>query len=158
MHVVPDGSRAASVNRAARPDVLSHVLLILRGLSVAALGISSYVHIHLADNYPYIGTISGTQMFYAQGITAAVIALALLITGHRLVWVAAAALGIASFAAVMLYRYTDLGAIGPLPNMHDPTWQPSPDKLLSAVVEAALPVLWLASELVRRRARPASAG
>jgi hypothetical protein len=124
--------------------------LVLRVLGAAALGVSSYVHLHLADRYPYPGTITGTQLFYAQGIVAAVLGLALLLTGHRLVWIAAAALGVASFAAVMLYRYTDLGAIGPLPDMNDMTWQPSPDKLLSAVVEALLPLLWLADELRRR--------
>jgi len=35
--------------------------------------------------------------------------------------------------------------------MNDPTWQPSPDKLLSAIVEAGVVVLFVADELVRRR-------
>ena len=121
---------------------------MLRVLATAALAISGYVHLHLAHRYAYPGTISGTTLFRIQGVTAVVVAVALLATGHRWAWVAAAALGLASFGAVMLYRYVDVGAIGPLPNMYDATWQPSPDKLLSALVEAALPVLWALHLLV----------
>jgi len=75
------------------------------------------------------------------------------VTGNRWVWAAGALLGLASFAAVMTYRYVDLGAIGPLPNMYDATWQPSPDKLLSALVEIALPVLWAVHLVARPHTR-----
>ena len=117
--------------------------LLLRVLAAVALGVSAYVHLHLAHLYAYPGTISGTTLFRAQGGTAIVVGVVLLATGHRWAWIAAAAVGLASFGAVMLYRYVDVGAIGPLPNMYDATWQPSPDKLLSALVEIALPVLWV---------------
>jgi hypothetical protein len=60
-----------------------------------------------------------------------------------------------SLGAVMLYRYVNVGAIGPIPNMHDASWQPSPDKMASAVAEAAVVVLvlvwWVA--VARRRER-----
>jgi hypothetical protein len=129
---------------------------MLRLLAAVALGISAYVHLHLASRYGYPGTISGTTVFRIQGVVAAVIAVALLLTGDKWVWLAAAALGAASFAAVVLYRYVDVGAIGPLPNMYDSTWQPSPDKLLSAVAEIAVPVLWLAHLAVKQSStRPA---
>jgi hypothetical protein len=123
----------------------------LRVLGAAALGTSAYVHIHLADQFDYPGTISGGTLFRTQGAVAALIALFLLVTGHRLAWLAGAGLGLTSFAAVMLYRYVDVGAIGPLPNMNDPTWRPSPDKLLSAIVEAGVVVLFIVDELMRRR-------
>lgn len=127
--------------------------LVLRVLAVAALGISAYVHIHLAPRYAYPGTINGDQLFYLQGSVAALVGLVLLVTGHRWAWAAAAALGLASFAAVMLYRYVDIGAIGPLPNMNDPTWQPSPDKLLSAIAEAFVPLAWLVQLTLAGRPR-----
>ena len=131
------------------------VRVVLRVVAAAALGVSAYVHLHLADRYPFPGTISGTDLFRAQGVAAAVVALALLVTGNRWAWVAAAVLGLASFGAVMLYRYVDVGAIGPLPNMYDATWRPSPDKLLSAVAEAAVPLLWLVHlATVRRSTTP----
>jgi hypothetical protein len=51
------------------------------------------------------------------------------------VLVAASALG-----AVVLYRYVDLGALGPLPDMYEDTWQ-VPGKLLSAYAEGTAVVL-----------------
>ena len=129
------------------------VRVTLRVLAAAALGVSAYVHLHLANTHAYPGTISGTDLFRVQGVTAAVVAAVLLVTGNRWAWVAAALVGLASFGAVMLYRYVDVGAIGPLPNMYDATWRPSPDKLLSALVEIAVPVLWVAHLTVRARTR-----
>ena len=38
-----------------------------------------------------------------------------------------------AFAAVMLYRYVDIPAIGPLPAMYEPVW--FFEKTLSAVAE-----------------------
>jgi len=127
--------------------------IVLRVLAAAALGTSSYVHLHLAHIYDYGGTISGTQLFVAQGIAAGVVAVVLLVTGNRWVWVLAALVGLASFTAVVLYRYVDVGTLGPLPNMYDPTWQPTPDKLLSAFAEIAVPVLWLIDLAVSRTTR-----
>ena len=122
--------------------------IVLRVLAAAALGVSGYVHLHLAHLYTTLGdTISMGDLFYAQAVVAAVAAAWLLITGTRTAWWLAAAVGAASFVAVMVYRYVDLGAIGPIPNMYDASWRPSPDKVLSAVAEAAVVVLfgyWLA--------------
>jgi hypothetical protein len=136
--------------------------VVFRVLAAIALGISAYVHLHLAHLYSYPGTITGTELFRAQGIVAAVVAVALLLTGNRWVWLAAVAIGLASFAAVMLYRYVDVGAIGPLPNMNDATWQPSPEKLLSAVAEASVVLWWLLDQAVarsiRKRPTPRPAG
>jgi hypothetical protein len=41
-----------------------------------------------------------------------------------------------ALAAVLLYRYVDVGSLGPLPDMYENTWQ-VPGKLLSAYAEAA---------------------
>ncbi len=48
----------------------------------------------------------------------------------------------ATFAlgAVLLYRYVDVGQLGPIPNMYENTWQ-VPGKLLSAYAEGAAVVL-----------------
>ena len=53
-----------------------------------------------------------------------------------------AALGVAASAlvAVLLYRYVDLGSLGPVPDMYENTWQ-VPGKLLSAYAEGAAVVL-----------------
>ena len=46
------------------------------------------------------------------------------------------AVAASALAAVLLYRYVDVGALGPLPDMYENTWQ-VPGKLLSAYAEAA---------------------
>jgi hypothetical protein len=128
--------------------------LVLRVLAAAGLAISAWIHFDLADRYKTLGdTITQADLFYAQAAVAAVVALWLLVTGMRTAWWAAALVGAGSFAAVMLYRYVDVGAIGPIPNMHDASWLPSPDKAISAVAEAGVVVLWLLYEAVRRRRR-----
>jgi hypothetical protein len=50
--------------------------------------------------------------------------------------VTAVAVGASALAAVLLYRYVDVGSIGPLPQMYENTWQ-APGKLLSAYAEGA---------------------
>src|SRR4051794_22551394 len=117
--------------------------LVLRVIAAACLGISAYVHLHLAHRYGFPGTISGETIFRIQGIVAATVGVLLLLTGNKWVWVAAAVVGLAAFTAVMLYRHVDVGAIRPVPNMYDSTWEPSPRQLLSAIVEIAVPFLWL---------------
>jgi hypothetical protein len=121
---------------------VSPVELVLRALAVAGLAYSAYVHLHLAHYYVTNGsTISEAALFRTQGIVALVVAAALLVTGWRWAWLAAGLVGLASVAAVLTSVYTSIGAIGPFPDMHEPTWQPSPDKLASALVEAAVVVI-----------------
>lgn len=115
--------------------------VLLRLIGAAALAISSYVHLHGAHFYSSLGnTITQADLFYAQGAVAALVALWVLVTGNRWAWAAVAVVGAASFAAVMLYRYVDVGSIGPIPNMYEPSWQTN-EKLLSAYAEAAAVVV-----------------
>jgi hypothetical protein len=124
----------------------------LRLLGAGALAISSYVHLHGAHFYSTLGnTITQADLFYAQGAVAAAVALLVLVTGHRYAWAAVLLVGAGSFAAVMLYRYVNVGSIGPIPNMYEPSWQTS-DKLLSAYAEAGA-VIVAAVALVRGRVR-----
>jgi hypothetical protein len=126
-------SRAESLT-----DRISLTDVVLRLLGAGALAISSYVHLHLADHYSSLGdTITMGDLFYAEGAVAAAVALWVIVTGGRWAWVAVFLVAAASFGAVMLYRYVNVGSIGPIPNMYDPSWLPSPDKGLSAVAEAA---------------------
>jgi hypothetical protein len=125
---------------------VSPVEVVLRLLTVAGLSYSAYVHLHLAHYYDGNGTsVSQGALFRTQGVVALVVACGLLVTGWRWAWFAAGAVGLASLAAVLTSRYTSVGAIGPFPDMHEPTWQPSPDKVASAVAEAtvvAVVVAW----------------
>jgi hypothetical protein len=128
--------------------------LAFRVLGAAALAISSYVHLHGAHFYSSLGdSITQADLFYAQGIVAALVALWILVTGNRWAWVAVALVGAASFAAVVVYRYVDVGSIGPIPNMYEPTWQTN-QKLLSAYAEAAAVVIAAVALLSRFRRTP----
>lgn len=130
--------------------------LALRLLTAAGLAVSAYVHLHLAHLYSTLGdTITQADLFYAQGAAAIAVALWLLVTGMRAAWAVALLLAAGSLAAVLVYRYVDVGSIGPIPNMYDGSWLPSPDKAMSAVAEGAAAVFaaaGLAMWVRRRRA------
>ena len=128
--------------------------MAIRLAGTAALAISSYVHLHGAHFYSSLGdTITQADLFYAQGVIAALVALWVLVTGNRWAWVAVFLVGAASFAAVMVYRYVNVGAIGPIPNMYEPSWQIN-QKLLSAYAEAAAVVVAVVALLSRSRRTP----
>lgn len=107
---------------------------MLRALAAGGLAVDAYVHTGLAARFETGGTVSESTLFLVQAALAAAAALGIAVRGRRpeagfgLV-VAAAALG-----AVLLYRYVDVGTLGPLPDMYDPAWYP--EKTLSAVAEA----------------------
>jgi hypothetical protein len=95
---------------------------VLRVLAGAGLAVDAYVH-----------------------------ALGVLVRGRRLeagfgMLIAASALG-----AVLLYRYIDPGALGPLPDMYDPAWYP--ERTLSAIAEGVALLACTALLLLRWRTR-----
>jgi hypothetical protein len=51
----------------------------------------------------------------------------------------------------VLYRYVDVGSIGPIPNMYEPAW--FGEKTHSAIAEGLVAVLWLVREGLRHRHR-----
>lgn len=121
---------------------------LLRIVAIVGLGIDVYVHFHLAANFdslkdPGSFKVSQGQLFRVEGVAAAV-ALVLLAVLHKR-WTAAFAFLVLAggVAAVLLYRYVDVGSLGPFPNMYDATWYG--EKTLSAVAEgvAAVAALWL---------------
>ncbi|MFK0289831.1 hypothetical protein ACIQU6_04970 [Streptomyces sp. NPDC090442] len=109
---------------------------LLRVLTAAGLAVDAYVHIDLADAYDAIGTgISQGTLFRIQGAAAALAAVLVLVRGrNRWVWAFAFLVAAAALGAVLLYRYVDVGSLGPLPNMYEPVWYP--EKTASAVAEA----------------------
>ncbi|MEU1021309.1 hypothetical protein ABZ383_09595 [Streptomyces sp. NPDC005900] len=138
----------------ARPE---HRLLrgAARVLAAAGLAVDAYVHAHLADRYDAVkDTISQGTLFRIEAALAALAALLVLVWRRRpadaFAWLVAAG----GLAALLLYQYVDVGAIGPLPNMYEPVW--SGDKKLTAVAQAVTVVcatLLLALSLGRRRRR-----
>jgi hypothetical protein len=124
-----------------RPRGLHHVGLTQRVVSVAAaasLAIDAYVHLHDAGFYDSVKTsvISQGTLFRAEAVLSIAVGLVLLIRPRRIWWAAALLLLASAFGAVVLYRFVNVGVLGPLPNMYEPTWV-LPGKLVSAWAEAA---------------------
>lgn len=103
---------------------------------VVGLAVDAYVHLRLASTFdPIRATVSQGQLFRVEGIAAILAAVFLLVRPSR--WSAAVAAMVAGggVAAVLLYAVVDVGPVGPLPNMYDPTWTPL--KTWSAIAEVA---------------------
>jgi hypothetical protein len=131
------------------------VITRLLGVATAAsLGIDAYVHAHDAAFYDAVRTsvISQGTLFRLEAAIAALIAVALLIRPSRFWFAAALVVAASAFGAVMLYRYVDVGTLGPLPSMYEPTWA-LPGKASSAWAEGAGIILAAAGLLTPRRVR-----
>lgn len=129
--------------------------LVLRLIAVAGLGVDAYEHAHLASSYRGLGgSLSQANLFVAEAIVAGIVAAVLLVTDVTLVWVAAVVVAASALGAVLLYRYVDVGPLGPLPNMYEPVWYA--DKVIAAGAEAAALVAALLGVATRRlrRQRP----
>ncbi|MGW2831513.1 hypothetical protein [Streptomyces sp. NPDC001286] len=132
---------------------LGACLWVLRLLTAAGLAVDAYVHADLAANYdPVTKTISQGDLFRIEAGAAALAALLVVLLGTRpLMWVYALLVAAAGVAAVLLYRYVDVGSVGPLPNMYEPGWYP--EKTASVVAEAAAMVTAAAGLLLARHLR-----
>jgi hypothetical protein len=134
--------------------------LWLRGLAAVTavlLGLDAWVHFTDAGDYAAVATavLSEAALFRVEAAVAVLVAIALLVRPHPVVWAAAVLVAGGGAAAVLLYTSVDVGAIGPVPDMYEPTWA-LPGKPQSAVAEVAATVLALtglvASLVLRRRA------
>ncbi len=123
-------------------------------VAVAGLAIDAFVHLDLASSYDLVKSSVLTQgdLFRAEAALAIIAAVALVVRPRR--WTALIALLVSAggLAAVLLYQYVNIGAVGPLPNMYDPV--SFPEKTLSVWGEgiaavAALVLLILMHRFVR---------
>lgn len=130
----------------------------LRVVTAASLAVDAWVHARLAPDYDaVIATISQGTLFRVEATAAAVAALLVLVAGRRpAAWAFALLVAAAGVAAVLLYRYVDVGRLGPFPDMYEPVWFPA--KTASAVAEAVATVTALAGLVAAsRQARRAPA-
>lgn len=118
---------------ATRRDLTS---VVLRGLTVVGLVIDAAVHLHLAPGYQEANPqgVGAGNLFRVQALFALGAAVYVLLRGSRGAYVTSLAVAGAALGAVLVYRYLDLPAFGPLPAMFEPVW--FPEKSLSAMAEA----------------------
>jgi hypothetical protein len=123
----------------------------LRVAIAAGLGVDAVIHLQLAAQYQLAapGGIGQGNLFRMQATAAALAALWVLVRGSRLASLSAAAIAASALVAVLLYRYVDVPALGPLPSMYEPLW--FAQKTATAVAEAVA-LLAAVIEALRGRA------
>ncbi|QKW10459.1 hypothetical protein HUT18_32625 [Streptomyces sp. NA04227] len=94
-----------------------------RVLAAAGLAVNTYFHVHLADNYDVVeATVSQGTLFRLEAALTALAALLVLVwrrwPGDAFAWLVSAG----GLALLLVYRYVDVGELGPLPNMYEPLW------------------------------------
>jgi hypothetical protein len=130
---------------------------LLRVATAVALGIDAAIHWQNAPAYDSVTAIlSQGELFRVETAAAVAAGLGVLVRPRPSSWVAALLVGVSALAAVLLYRYVDVGPLGPLPDMYENSWQ-VPGKLLSAWAEGAAVVLAGLGLLTHRGAAPTRA-
>ncbi|MET3952677.1 hypothetical protein [Arthrobacter sp. UYEF36] len=129
---------------------------VLRVCVAAALVVSAVVHVQLAPGYQQAapGGLGQGTLFLVQAGASVVAAVFMLLKGSRTAFAAAAVVAFSSLAAVILYRYVQVPALGPLPSMYEPVWYAA--KVITAAAEAAAGGLALAGYALLRKTRPES--
>lgn len=130
--------------------VRRHIRL-LAVLAAVPFVIDAVVHAASASSYDPAsgGLITEGNLFRAEAGVAALVALLLVVRPSRSVWTLAFVTAVTALGAVVLYRYVNVGSIGPIPNLYEPTWQ-VPGKLLSAYAEASAVVITGVGGIVAR--------
>lgn len=129
---------------------------LLRLIVVVGLAIDAYVHFHLAPNFDGLkgtGSLAVSQglLFRVEAVAAVVAAVLIVAWRHRISAIFAFMVLAGGLAAVLVYSVFDIGPIGPLPSMYDPTWYP--EKTISTVAEGIAAAAALALTLLPARPR-----
>jgi hypothetical protein len=130
---------------------------VLVSVTVAGLAIDAYVHLALARTYdPVSASISQGWLFRLEAAAAIVAAVLLLIRPNRLTAGFAAIVAGSGLIAVLLFRYVDVGALGPFPNMYEPLWYTK--KVVTTIAQAVATVTALILVLQLRETRGSASG
>ena len=121
---------------------------LLRFIAVGGLVVDARVHLKLAVAYDSIktSTISQGDLFRIEGWLAIAAAALILLIRRPLTDFFAAAVAGGGLVALLIYRYVDLGAIGPLPSMYEPAWYP--DKVHTCIAQAIATAMCLCLLLI----------
>ncbi|MFE2463217.1 hypothetical protein [Streptomyces sp. NPDC059402] len=121
-----------------------------RVLAAAGLAVDAYVHAHLADRYDAVAaSISQGTLFRVEAALAALAALLVLVWRRLPGDLFAALVAAGGLALLLVYRYVDIGELGPVPDMYEPVWYGEKEVTVLAQAVAVLATLYLL--LVRPR-------
>lgn len=123
---------------------------------VVGLGIDAYTHIDLADIYSgnSTGTLNQAVLFQLEAAGAILAALAVVLRPSRLTAALTTLVSAGGAFVLLLYRFVQVGKIGPLPDMSEPFWYTEKSLSLTGELIALLGSLallaWLRSGGDRR--------
>jgi hypothetical protein len=131
--------------------------VLLRLVAAAGLAVDAGIHADQAPAYSAIrASISQATLFEIEAGLAAAAVVLVLAVGRRTGFGFAALVAVSALGAGLLYRFVDVGTLGPLPNMYEPVWLPG--QIASVVAEAVAMSAALAGLLLgwqgRRSAGP----
>jgi hypothetical protein len=97
---------------------------VLVGIAVVGLGIDAWTHFDLASLYRFNRTsvVNEAVLFRVEASLAIVAAVWLVLQPKLLAILFSVALTGGGAFLLVLYRYVDVGKIGPIPNMYEPIW------------------------------------
>jgi hypothetical protein len=129
-----------------------------RALVAACLAVDVYIHLKLASARPPAspGGISQGTLFYAEGGVAILAALLVVLRGTRATFAFAFLVAASALAVVLIYRYVDVGALGPLPDMYEPAWYGT--KIIATIAEAVAVPAAIAGFLTARQGQSSESG
>ncbi|MFJ6750053.1 MULTISPECIES: hypothetical protein [unclassified Streptomyces] len=108
---------------------------VARVLAAAGLAVNAYIHARLADSYDAVAAdISQGTLFRVEAGLASLAALLVLIWRRPMADLFAWLVAAGGLALLLIYRYVDVGTLGPVPNMYEPVW--TTDKRLTVVSQA----------------------
>ena len=111
------------------------------------------MHADRASAYQSAGTaISQGALFRIEAGAASAAALIVLVIAGRAGFALAAVVAASALAAILVYRYVNIGSLGPFPNMYEPVWYP--EKTTAAVAEAVAAAASVAGLLWHQLHRP----
>ncbi|MEV8364510.1 hypothetical protein [Streptomyces niveus] len=106
-----------------------------RLLAAAGLAVDAYMHAYLADRYDLVSAdISQGDLFRIEAGFAALAALLVLVWRRVPADLFAWSVATGGLALLLIYRYANIGAWGPFPNMYEPLWYD--DKVITVVAQA----------------------
>jgi hypothetical protein len=132
---------------------MAAVRILLRVIAAVGLAIDAGVHAKLAPQYDAVSaTISQGTLFRIEAGAAALAVVLVLLWRRRPGDVFGVLTAAAGLAALLVYRYVDVGSLGPLPNMYEPVW--FSDKVWAVVGQVMALVALLPLLLPARKAAP----
>jgi hypothetical protein len=131
--------------------------IVLRLIAAAGLAFDARIHLRLAPAYVSVrtSTVSQADLFRIEAVLAIIAAVVVVAVPfkpalERYSALLAVLVAGGGLVPLVVYRYYNIGAIGPLPSMYEPSWYPDKTHTFWAQVIATVAGLALLVLAVRR--------